>query len=110
MMIIRCFMFYEDLAAKGLILSENIPHDEFSVINKEDIIKLFTHPKKLVYDSKDDVLSYINDDGKIIACPEISSVVSKAASWLSERLMIPPFDFEQDGDLIRVEEIESIHT
>lgn len=80
---------------------------ELPDMNREIILNLMSRPVKIfLHDNK---LSYKNEDGEIVTCPEVSGNVSDSGMWLSDFIDPPGFDIQASGNLRKALECESLY-
>jgi len=56
------------------------------------------------------VLKYIDENGHEHITPDFSDGITESSEWLCDKLPLPPFDFDQDGNVRRIGEVRSAYT
>lgn len=74
--------------------------------NKEIIAKMYDTPSKIYLD---DGGLYFFDNGDKTYCPEVRVTISEKGEWISDQLPNVGFDIDQNGNLRKSQEAESLY-
>jgi hypothetical protein len=76
----------------------------------ERIKKILESSYELFYDESSDVLKYVDENGAEHIAPDLSDGITESSEWLCDKLPLPPFDFDQDGNLRKIDEVRASYT
>lgn len=102
---------FEDKIVKKLKESQLFDHFPKSpILESPDlsiIIKAFEIPSLIHFD--DQGLFFFDEDETKIYCPEMLTSISEKGEWLSDKLPYVDFDIDQNGNVRKAEEAESLY-
>lgn len=101
---------FENEIVKGLKdskLFDRFPDTPISQTpNLSIIIKAFEEPSEIHFD--DLGLYFFNEEEEKIYCPEMYTSISEKGEWLSDKVPFISFDIDQNGNVRKAEEAESL--
>lgn len=101
---------YEKLIKDGTIIRELVEDNYDSELNSDKVIEILDGSYELYFDDVEEVLYYIDENGEKFICPDLSNGVTESSDWLCDKLPAPFIDFDQGGNVRRIEEARSIYT
>lgn len=94
-----------------LVEGNLVPEDVLPKINEpfkcDELINRMEEGSDLEYDSINDVLYCVSDDGTKIVCPDLSEGLSEASEWICKYLPEVFIDTDQGGNLRKGDEADS---
>lgn len=99
-----------EMKSSGYILDRLLPNEAQKNISSDEIIKILESAYPLTYNNEDDSLKYIDENGLEHIAPDLSDGITISSGWLCDKLPLPFIDFDQGGNIRKIEEARAIYT